>query len=375
MSMPIYLDHNATTPVHPAVREAMLPWLGGQFGNPSSSHAYGREAAAALTQAREAVAQLVGASQDEVVFVSGGTEADNLAILGAVLPRDRIVMSAVEHPAVEAAVLARGVEVERLQVDRNARVELVAARGRLQRPAGMLTVMLAQNETGTLQPVAELSALARAAAPDVVVHCDAAQAVGKVPVDMRALGVDLLTIVGHKFYAPVGIGALVVRRGVALHPISHGGGQQRGLRSGTEPVALAVALGAACSLAAADLVRESARQLELRELLWQRLRQGAPTLVRSGADVPTLPNTLHVRVPDRSGAAILAAAPEVAASTGSACHAVLDHGPGDMVAVGGVLGAMGVDPREAAGALRLSLGRSTTRDDIERAAQALLRGM
>ncbi len=363
---PVYLDHNATTPVHPDVREAMLPWLGDAWGNPSSSHAYGRRAAAALADARAAVAQLVGAEPDAVVFTSGGTEADNLAIFGARLARPRVVISAVEHPAVEAAARHRaGAALGVLAVDGDGRVDLQRAADALAAPIGLLSVMLAQNETGVIQPVAELAALAHRAGPDALVHCDGAQAVGKIDVDMAALGVDLLTIVGHKFYAPAGIGALVVRPGVPLSSTTFGGGQERGLRSGTEPVALAVALGAACALASRTNATERPRQIALREALWLRLSAGIPGIVRSGAAVATLPNTLHVRIPGVAGAAVLALAPDVAASTGSACHAD-DH------AVSGVLGAMGVPALEAAGALRLSLGRMTTHADVERAANALV---
>jgi cysteine desulfurase len=348
---PVYLDHNATTPVHPAVRDAMLPWLGAQWGNASSGHAYGRRSAVALADARAQVAALVGANADEVVFTSGGTEADNLAIFGTELATPRIVMSAIEHPAVDAAVRHRGGEIATLGIDDQGRVDLDAAARTLAVPTGLLTVMLAHNETGVIQPLAELVAITRRTSPNVIVHSDAAQAVGKIDVDMRALGIDLLTIVGHKFYAPAGIGALVVRRGIALRPVSHGGGQERGLRSGTEPVALAVALGAACALAASDGAVERARQIELREHLWSLLAAGIPGSVRTGADTPTLPNTLHVRIANASGASILADAPDVAASTGSACHAGTDTLPG---------------------ALRLTLGRSTTRDDVERAARALV---
>ncbi len=367
----VYLDHNATTPVHPFVREAMLPWLGERWGNPSSSHAYGRDAAAALSEARAQIASLVGADPDEVVFTSGGTEADNPVLLGVELTAPRIVVTAVEHPAVMAAAMERaraGVEVIVLAVDREGVVDLDRARSQIDGPVGLATFIAAQNETGVLQPVTELAAIVRAQSPGALVHCDAAQAVGKVPLDMRSLGVDLLTIVGHKFYAPAGIGALVIRRGVTLHPRSLGGGQEYGLRSGTEPVALAVALGAACKLAAGDLEAEAARQVTLRELLWQRLLARVPDLVRTGAGAPTLPNTLHVRVPGVRGADLLAAAPAVAASTGSACHS--DHD-----SPSGVLGAMGIAAREAMGAIRLSLGRSTTTDDIERAATALIQGL
>jgi cysteine desulfurase len=366
----VYLDHNATTPVHPAVRDAMLPWLGDVWGNPSSAHAYGRSAADALSHARERVAALVGARAEEIVFTSGGTEADNLAVLGTRIGQSRIVTSAVEHPAIDAAVrvrTARGCEHTVLAVDAEGRVDLRAAADALARPAGLVSVILAQNETGVVQPIAEIAARARAAASDVVVHADGAQAVGKIPVDVAGLGVDLLTIVGHKFYAPAGIGALVIRRGVTVDPRAHGGGQEHGLRSGTEPVALAVALAAACDLAARDLAEESARQRKLRELLFERLQAGIPELVRSGAGVETLPNTLHVRIPGVVGAKVLAAAPEVAAATGSACHSEHD-------APSGVLAAMGVPAREAMGALRLSLGRATTEADIERAAAALIAG-
>ena len=366
---PIYLDHNATTYVHPRVREAMLPWLGDRWGNPSSAHRYGREAAAAVQQARSEVAALIGAELEEIVFTSGGTEADNLAVLGPRVEPRRIVVSAVEHPAVEAPsrrLEHAGWTRDELRVDASGIVNLEEARACLREPAGIVSVILAQNETGVLQPVAELARMARAANPEVVVHTDGAQAVGKIPVSVRALSVDLLTIVGHKLYAPAGIGALWVRKGVQLEPLTVGGGQERGLRPGTEPVAMIVGFGAACRAAAEDLATEAARQRGLRERLWRHLHAAIPGIVRTGQGVPTLPNTLHVRLPDCRAAEVLAAAPEVAASTGSACHADTD-GPS------GVLGAMGWSASEAAGALRLSLGRCTTEADIERAAAALTR--
>lgn len=363
----IYLDYNATTFVHPRVREAMLPWLGERWGNPSSAHAFGRGAAEAVQHARSQVAMLIGGRSDEIVFTSGGTEADNLAIMGPTGVRRRIVVSAVEHPAVEAPSRRRehdGWVRDELAVDGRGIVDLDRARTVLGEPTGILSVILAQNETGVLQPVAELTRMARSAAADVVVHTDGAQAVGKVRVDVGALGVDLLTIVGHKLYAPCGIGALWVRSGIALDPLTVGGGQERGLRPGTEPVAMIVGLGAACQVAADDMATEAVRQKGLRELLWRRLHATVPGIRRTGDGVPTLPNTLHVRLPDGIAAAVLAAAPEVAASTGSACHT-------DDAVPSGVLGAMGWTPTQAAGALRLSLGRRTTEADVERAAEAL----
>lgn len=368
---PVYLDHNATTPVHARVRDAMLPWLGERFGNPSSGHAYGRDAAQAVAWARAEVAALIGAQPHQLVFTGGGTEADNLALRGPEVARRRLVVSAVEHPAIDLparALEAEGWERVELPVDARGRVDLAAARERLTEPAGLVSVMLAQNETGVLQPVAELAALARAAAPDVLVHSDAAQAVGKVPVDVRALGVDLLTLVSHKLYGPCGIGALYVRDGLPLRPLTLGGGQEGGRRPGTEPVALIVGLGAACALAREDLEVEGRRVAGLRDRLWARLREGLAGLRWTGEGAALLPNTLHVRVPGVDGAAVLAAAPEVAASTGSACH-------GDDGAVSGALGAMGLTAEDARGALRLTLGRGTTEAEVDRAAAALVRGV
>lgn len=369
---PIYLDHNATTPIHPAARAAMLPWLETRWGNPSSGHAYGREAAAAVATARAQVAGLIGARPEELVFTSGGTEADNLALLGVQVAEDslgrapRVALTAVEHPAVAEAAGAlarRGWEVVILPVTRAGRVDLAAAAELLARPVDLLSAIAAQNETGVLQPVAELAALARAANPAALVHCDAAQAVGKISVDVRALAVDLLTVVSHKLYGPAGVGALYVREGLSLRPWTLGGGQERGLRSGTEPVLLLAGFGAACAAARSDLGDASARQSALREALWQRLAAAVPGLQRTGEGVETLPNTLHVRFPGTSGAEVLARAPAVAASTGSACHGD-DH-------VSGALAAMGLRAAEARGAVRLSLGRGTTAEDVAAAADAL----
>jgi cysteine desulfurase len=368
---PVYLDHNATTPVHPEVRDAMLPWLGERWGNPSSAHAYGRDAARAVATAREQVAALLGGEPHQVVFTGGGTEADNLALRGVTAARRRIVVSAVEHPAIDLparALQAEGWERVELAVDDSGRVDLQRARAELAVPAGLVSVILAQNETGVLQPVAELAAMARAAATDVVVHSDAAQAVGKVPVDVKALGVDLLTVVSHKLYGPCGIGALWVRDGLAVRPLTLGGGQEGGRRPGTEPVVSIVGLGAACALARRDLEEEARRVARLRDRLWTRLSEGIEGLRWTGEGAALLPNTLHVRVPGCDGADVLARAPEVEASTGSACHA--EDG-----SISGVLGAMGLRAEDARGALRLTLGRGTTEGDVERAAAGIVRAV
>ncbi|MEM7155970.1 MAG: cysteine desulfurase family protein [Myxococcota bacterium] len=367
-SAPVYLDYNATTPVAPAVRDAMLPWLGAQWGNPSSAHAYGRAAAEAIATARAQVASLIGAPPQTLVFTGGGTEADNLALRGPTPARRRIVVSSVEHPAIDLP--ARRMEKEgweraELPVDAQGRVDLERAREVLSHPAGLLSVILAQNEVGVVQPVAELAAMARAASSDVLVHTDAAQAVGKIPVDVQALGVDMLTIVSHKLYGPNGIGALFVRPDLHLASLTLGGGQERGFRPGTEPVALIVGLGAACALAEQSLEQEGARQAALVEQLWTQLREGIPGLQWTSHGVTLLPNTLHVRVPGVDGASVLAAAPDVAASTGSACHT-------DDAAPSGVLGAMGLTTADARGALRLTVGRRTQAADVDRAAAALV---
>ncbi len=364
---PIYLDHNATTPVADSVRDAMVPWLGALFGNPSSGHVYGRRAAEAVAEARASVASLVGARSEQIVFTGGGTEADNLALRCSAAVRQRVVTTTVEHPAVEepaSALQSSGWRWDQLAVDHDGRVDLDRAAVVLDEPAGLVSVILAQNETGVLQPVAEIATRARAAAADVIVHSDGAQAVGKVPVDVDALGVDLLTIVSHKLYGPCGIGALYVRDPALVRGWALGGGQERGIRPGTEPTAMVVGLGAACRLAASDLASEHARQQGLRDELQARLLEGIEGLRVTGRGAERLPNTLHVCVPGCTGTEVLARAPELAASTGSACH-----GEGE----GGVLDAMGIDLKVARGALRLSLGRGTSSQDVELAAAAIVR--
>jgi cysteine desulfurase len=366
---PIYLDHNATTPVHPAVVEAMLPYLRDHFGNPSSSHVYGQRARQAVEHARDQVASLLGCEPDEVVFTSGGTEANNLAIRGVLElsgSRRHIVTSTVEHPATArpCELLAQqGVEVTRLPVDGTGRVLVEEARAFVRGDTALVTIMLVQNETGTLMPIAELAQLAHERR--ALIHTDAAQAIGKIPARVGELGVDLLSVAGHKLCAPKGVGALFVRRGTPIAPVLVGAGHERGLRPGTENVPFIVGLGAACELAA-DLATEADRQRALRDELWDALRAGIQNLRLNGHPSERLPNTLNVSLPGVRGSVILAAAPELAASTGSACH------EGGEVA-SSVLLAMGIDAAIALGAVRLSLGRSTTAEQVARAAGALVR--
>lgn len=370
---PIYLDYNATTPVLPQVRDALLPFLDTHFGNPSSDHPYGRAAAEAVQRARQQVADVLGCAADEIVFTSGGSESDNWALVGRVWAagsdRAHIITTVVEHPAVLNTcrfLERRGVAVTYLPVDGTGQVDPDDVRRALRPETVVVSVMHANNEVGTLQPIAEIAAICRQAG--VPLHTDAAQSVGKVPARVDDLGVDMLTIAGHKLYAPKGIGALYVRRGTALEPLIHGAGHEGGRRAGTENVPWMVALGAAAALAHATLETEAARQQTLRDRLQQLLEEKAGGVTLNGHPTDRLPNTLNVRFAGIDGNALLAAVPEVAASTGSACHA----GETEPSAV---LLAMGIPPAEAVGAVRLSLGRLTTEDEIERAAEALAAGV
>ena len=365
---PIYLDYNATTPVDPRVLEAMLPYLADHYGNPSSDHVLGQRAKAAVEAARAEVAALIGAMPGEIVFTGCATEANNLALLGAARASGRkaLVTSAIEHPSVLQPLrhLARqGWALTELPVDAAGRVQVDHAVNAITPEVALVSVMLANNETGSLQAVRALADLAHAAG--ALMHVDAAQAVGKVAVDVKALGADLLTLAGHKFYAPKGVGALVVRTGVALEPIQFGAGHERGLRPGTENVPHIVALGEAARLARTTLAQEAARMTALRDRLHGLLAAAIPGLQLNGHPTERLPNTLNVSFPAVAGWQVLAAAPTVAASTGSACHAG-DH------AVSGVLAAMGLTREAAAGAVRLSLGRFTTGSEIDTAAAALI---
>ncbi|WP_338486127.1 cysteine desulfurase family protein [Streptomyces sp. SCSIO 75703] len=370
---PVYLDHNATTPVDPRVAAAMEPYLTGHFGNPSSGHHYGEAPRRALAGARARVAALVGARAGEVVFTGSGSEANLLALRGTVLAsgrdRPRVVTQATEHPSVLETLRAlrrlHGVRVTVLPVDGDGLVDPARLAAALDEDTVLVSVMAANNETGALQPVAELAALARR--HGALFHCDAAQAAGRIPLDATALGADLLTMAGHKLYAPKGIAALRVRAGLRPEPVVYGGGQEGGLRAGTENVALAVALGTAAALAAADLADGAPGRLAaLRDRLHRRLDAALPGRVRLNGPVERrLPTTLNISVDGAPGHALLAATPGLAASTGSACHDG-DHRPSP------VLTAMGLDGDRALGALRLSLGRGTTPADVETAADLLV---
>ena len=365
---PIYLDYNATTPVDPEVLEAMLPFLREEFGNPSSAHAYGRRAHEAVDRARSQVASIIGARAEEIVFTASGTEATNLAIRGVVYARpDRpnVVTSAFEHPATQATCtwLGRhGAKLTRAPIERDGRISAEVIGRLVDDRTAIVTVIHAHNELGTIQPVSEIAAHARGCG--AVMHADAAQSLGKIPVDVDALAVDLLTIAGHKLYAPKGVGALYIRTGTPLEPVITGAGHESGRRPGTENVAGIVALGKACQIAERDMVSVRMRIRSLRDHLLARLRGQVPGLALHGHPTERLPNTLFVSFPGVAGARLLESVPEIAASTGSACHDGYEVASDALIAIG-------VSEREAIGPVRLSLGRGTKVEETERAADLL----
>jgi cysteine desulfurase len=370
---PIYLDYNATTPVDPRVVEAMLPYLTTHFGNPSSSHHYAEQPRRALAAARQQVARLIGAAPDEIVFTGSGSEADALAIHGTVAAHRRpsdiqVITQVTEHPAVLEACRALhrryGTQVTHLPAGHDGRVDPHDLAAAITPQTALVSIMAANNETGVLQPLDVLARVTRQRG--ALFHTDAAQAAGKIPIDVGRLGVDLLSVVGHKMYAAKGVGALYVRSGVLLEPLVPGGGQERGLRAGTENVALAVGLGAAADLARHELADDARQRLqELRDLLYRRLNDHLPGRVRlTGHPARRLPGTLHITITGVRGDDLLAATRAIAAATGSACHARSQE-PSP------VLLAMPHDRGQALSALRLSLGRWTTRPDAERAAEAI----
>lgn len=370
---PIYLDYLATSPVDSDVVEACLPYLTSHFGNPSSGHAFGAEAAAAIRTARTSVAELLDCTSQQIVFTGGGSESDTLAIRGAALARrpqaGHIITQVTEHPAVLATCdgLARlhGYRITQLPVDGRGLVNPAELDAAITNDTTLVSIMHANNETGTIQPIRELAEIAHA--HGVLFHTDAAQTAGKIPVSVAELGVDLLTVAGHKLYAPKGVGALYVADGLRLEPAVYGGGQERGLRGGTENVALIVALGRAAELARSGLEAEAARLRTLRDLLYGRLATGLPGRVHlNGHPERRLPNTLNVSIDGTTGPAVLAAAAEIAASTGSACHQGVDL-PSP------VLTAMGMSAERAMSAVRLSVGRWTTVTDVETATDAIAR--
>jgi cysteine desulfurase len=367
MPSPIYLDHAATTPVHPEVLDAMQPFFGARFGNPSSTHRWGREARAALDEARERVAHCLGANPDEVCFTSGGTEADNLAVLGPWRARSdprrtAIVTTPFEHKAILAGVHAAGREgaVERFaEVTPDGTVSTSSFAALTDSSVVLCTVMWVNNEIGTVQPIAELTEIAKQ--NGAVFHTDAVQAFGKLEIDVKRMPVDLLTISGHKIGAPKGIGAIFIRRGTPIEPLFHGGSQDRGRRPGTENVAMAVGLARAAELAVEDREAECARLTALRDALERALLERIPDAMVHGRGTTRAPHIVNVSVPGTDSESLLMALDlaGVAASSGSACQS-------GSVTPSHVLTAIGVAPDLASAAIRLSLGALTTPSCVDR---------
>ncbi len=360
---PIYLDFNATTPILPRVFEAMRPYLTEHFGNPSSGHAWGLAAARAVDQGRGQVAALLNCAPGEIVFTSCATESNTMVLRGLCehRPGAHLVISAIEHPATMACaefLESVGVRVRKVPVDAEGLVSPDDVAAACEPDTALISIMLANNETGAIQPVAEIAVMAKERG--IHMHTDAAQAVGKIPVDVAALGVDFLTVAGHKMFAPKGVGALFVRQGVELPAMLRGGGQEQGYRAGTENVAYMKALGEACALAAEDLDHEIARQEELGRVFLDGLAKlGLPHVLHS-ARAPRLPNTMAVGFTGYRAADLLSGlvGMDVAVSAGAACH-------GDTTTVSHVLEAMAVPDEDAHGTLRFSWGRPTTRQEVE----------
>ena len=365
----IYLDHNATTPIAPEVAEAMRPYWGEKYGNPSSGYRLGRLAKEALEEARARVADLLGCGPEEIVFTSGGTESNNMVIKGvahSLAEKGRhIVTTAIEHPAITNPclfLLYQGYDVTFLPVDSTGLVDPSAVKEAIRPTTVLISVMHANNETGTIQPISEIGALAKEAG--VLFHTDAAQSVGKIPARASDLRVDFLSLAGHKMYAPKGVGALFLSNGLKIEPFMHGAGQESGRRAGTENVMFAAALGIACALCGERMPTDVERMRHLRNRLHSLLAEAIPGLVLNGHPEARLPNTLNVSLPGVDGATLLDAIPEIFASTGAACH---DRS----VKLSHVLAAMQVPKEIGRGAIRLTLGRGNTEAEIDEAARMI----
>lgn len=371
MKPPVYLDYNATTPIAREVAEEMLPYIQTHFGNPSSSYAIGRQNKEAIEKARIQVAGIIGAKPGEIIFTSGGTESNNHAIRGAVFANQQkgkhIITSQVEHPAVTEVcnyLEKQGYEITSLPVDSFGKVNPADVEKAVRPDTVLITIMHANNEVGTIQPIQEIGKIAKKY--DIYFHTDAAQSVGKIETDVNKMGVDLLSVAGHKLYAPKGIGALYIQEGVKLENLIFGAGQERGLRPGTENVPYIVALGKACKLAKDKLETNYNHLFQMRQRLFNGLTEKCQTTIKLNADLNNcLPNTLSIAF-EGVDAHTLASlvSKEVLFSTGSACHA-------NLVEISPVLKSMQVNPRTAAGTVRISTGKYTTTEEVDRAVQVI----
>ena len=370
MPKPIYIDYNATTPHDPEVIEAMRPYFEEEFGNPSSSHYYGSKPKQAVIKARKQVASLLNCAPEEIIFTSGGTESNNFAIKGCAESfghkGNHIITSQIEHPAVLEVCRflgKNGFEVTYLPVDEFGLVNVADVKAAIRKKTVLISIMHANNEVGTIEPIAEIAQLAKQ--HDIIFHTDAAQSVGKLSVDVSKLGVDLLSIAGHKVYAPKGVGALYMRKGLSPAKLMHGAGQEMTIRPGTENVLEIVGLGMACEIARRDLEKNIKHMQAMRDRLFEAIKKGCAPVKLNGHPQKRLPNTLSISFLNSEANRILEAiGSEVAASAGAACHS-------DTVQISDVLKAMAVPPDWAKGTLRLTTGRMTTGEEIDRAARVI----
>ena len=370
MKKPIYLDYNATTPHDPEVIEAMRPYFEEEFGNPSSSHYYGSRPRQAVARARRQVASLLSCEPEEIIFTSGGTESNNFAIKGCAAAFDHkgnhIVTSQIEHPAVVEVcrfLETAGFEISYLPVDEFGMVNMADVKAAIKKNTILISIMHANNEVGTVEPIAEIAKLAKA--HGIIFHTDAAQSAGKISVDVKALGVDLLSIAGHKVYAPKGVGALYIRRGLSPERLMHGAGQEMTKRPGTENVLEIAGLGTACEIAGRDLDKNMKHMQAMRDRLYAGIKKGCDQIKRNGHPQKRLPNTLSISFFNLEANRILdAIGSEVAASAGAACHS-------DTVQISDVLKAMALPPDWAKGTLRLTTGRMTTGEEVDQAARVI----
>jgi len=371
MNHPIYLDYNATTPVDKEVADAMLPFITRFFGNPSSANDDGRQAKDAISKARRQVASLINAHEEEIIFTSGGTESNNHAIRGIASANrhkgNHIITSAIEHPAVTNVcdyLESIGFDITRIPVDKNGRVVASDVEKAIRPETILITIMHANNEVGTIQPIAEIGEIA--GKHQIVFHTDAAQSPGKIEADVNKLNVDLLSVAGHKLYAPKGVGALYIKSGVKIDNILFGAGQEKGLRPGTENVPYIVALGKACEIAKRDFEINTGNMFSAKERLLSGLKAGLGDRVHLNGDFwGVLPNTLSVAFPGVEAHTLASAIEkEVLISTGSACHA-------NFIKLSPVLKAMRIAPETGAGTVRISTGKNTSTEEVDQAVPRL----
>ena len=360
----IYMDYNATTPVLPEVMAVMMPYFGNFFGNPSSDHGYGWHAKEGVERARCQVAGLLGCESSEVYFTSGGTEANNIAIRGAAennLFKKNIITSSIEHPATNepcAYLKDKDFKISFIGVDNFGCFLLDEMKEVITKSTSLITVMHANNETGSIQPIKEICNVAHK--HGVIVHTDAAQSAGKLSINVQELGVDLLSIAGHKLYAPKGVGALYVKKGIDLQPVLRGAGHENGLRPGTENVPGIVGLGKACEIAFNKREKEEARLTGLRDDMWKKFKNKMPEIELNGHLTKRLPNTLNIRLPNEvNGNKVLLNLPKLATSTGAACHKGVEEKPSAVIL------EMGIKPKKALSSIRLSIGKFTTQDEVD----------